>query len=49
MELFSELFKVYKNESISLSVPSCMVTVSICVRGKEEEQSDAMIFFFLIF
>lgn len=49
MELFAELFRVYRNKPMSLSVPICMVTVSICMRGKEEEQPDVMIslFFFL--
>lgn len=45
MELFAALFTVYKNKPISLSIHICMLTVSICMKGKEEEQPDAMIFF----
>lgn len=50
MELFAELFRVYKNKPMFfLSIHICMVNVSICMREKEKEQPDPMTFFKLFF
>jgi len=42
MELFAELFRIYKNKPMSLSI-------QIYMRGKEEEQPDAMTSLIFIF